>query len=475
MRRAAERIARMRESVAWLRWLLPILCLWAAAGAPPRPSGIVASSGTHGWWSVRDAEQWTVVHATGGANGSPVSHVAARFDDEPAALAADRDQVWVLFRAAGGRHEVVTGRALRNPASDLWFISPAGMRLCASLPAAELESVAGFDGELWCLLPARQDSALRLVGEDWKPVALPACDGAPTRRALIVARGTLWFVALMTDGSSRRWSREEGAWRQVPVELPAWRRPVDGAVMLSFESAPGALGSIEAGRFVEVAMVPSGRVAIGWGGGFAALDWSGPEITWCAIDAATGQFGEARPVVPQASTASRWFHLPLLGVASLGVLLLAAIMRAVRGSRTGAATSWRPMPLVRRLAALAIDAAPVGAAALLALDADLDALVCAPIWATDLQDAMPFVWMTLGTVVFGTLEECAGARSMGKRVLGGRVVRQDGAPASVAGHGIRNLLKGLTMLCPILAVPAITSRRGIGVAEAVSDTAVIEA
>lgn len=475
MSRCADRRERLRTVVAWLRWLLPLACLWVAAEAPPRPEGVATSSGTHAWWTAHESGQWAVVHAVRGANGPPVSHVAARFTDEPTAIAADQDRVWVLFRSTGGRHEVVTGRALQNPASDLWFMSPAGMRLCAGLPAAEVESVAGLDGELWCLAPSKPDVALRLVGEDWKPVTLPPCDPVPTRRALVSARGTLWLLALLPDGSTRRWSRENGAWRNVGVEVPAWRRPIDGAAMLSLETAEGTIGSVEAGRFVAAASVSDGDVVIGWGGGFAAIAWTGSEASWATFDPACGRFDEPRALAPQASTAARWFHLPLLGVASLGALMLAVILRPVRGPRgEPSAPTWLALPFLRRLAALALDAAPVGAASLLAFDADLDALLCAPLWATDLQDAMPFVWMTLGTMAFGTLEECVGARSMGKRVFGGRVVRQDGAPASAGRHVIRNLLKGLTMLSPVLAIPAITSRRGIGVAEAVSDTAVIE-
>jgi hypothetical protein len=55
------------------------------------------------------------------------------------------------------------------------------------------------------------------------------------------------------------------------------------------------------------------------------------------------------------------------------------------------------------------------------------------------------------------------------------VVRADGSAAGWPRHVFRNLLKGLTMLSPLLALPALVSRRGAGVAEVVTDMAVAEA
>ena len=60
-------------------------------------------------------------------------------------------------------------------------------------------------------------------------------------------------------------------------------------------------------------------------------------------------------------------------------------------------------------------------------------------------------------------------------VVGGAVVRSDGSPATAVRHLLRNALKGLVMLSPILALPTIASRRGVGVPEVIADTAVVRA
>jgi len=445
--------------VAWLRWLMPVCLLWIAAGTADVPTLVATSSGNHLWWVQPQEKSWIVMHAAEGPGGTLVRHVVARFDEAPDRLAAEGDRVWVLFGAKQGRCELVMGTADMNPASDLWFVRPAGMRLCASLPHARVESVAAIDGELWALCGEMPGRALRLAGERWIEAELPPHEPSATRRELVLARGALWFLVERADGSSLRWTREEGAWRGVSIDMPTWTRVVPGSDLIAVQADGGIVGVIEGGRFVARATAPSRGVVLGWEDGFGTLDV------------------QAESLPEQASTASRWFHLPVLGVLSLGALMLATIMKAARQVRGASKPDGQPvgMAVGRRIAALAFDAAPVGLAAMMAFDVGPEGLLGAPLWVTDLDEARPFIWMTIGTVAFGMLEECAGSRSMGKRIFGGAVRSSDGTDARWPRHVIRNLLKGLTMLSPVLALPALASRRGVGVAEVVTDTAVVEA
>ena len=88
-----------------------------------------------------------------------------------------------------------------------------------------------------------------------------------------------------------------------------------------------------------------------------------------------------------------------------------------------------------------------------------------------------FVGLMIGaillTVGFGAIEEAVGARSLGKRLMGGAVVGQDGVGAPGWRHLLRNLFKGLVMLSPLLALPAVVSRRGVGVPETITRTLVV--
>jgi uncharacterized RDD family membrane protein YckC len=172
----------------------------------------------------------------------------------------------------------------------------------------------------------------------------------------------------------------------------------------------------------------------------------------------------------QRSAAARWFHLPLLAVLSLGALMLAGIVRAVRGG--GVAAGPASLALGRRAAALVIDLLPLAGTSLLVFEADLWSLLCVPLWTTDLRDCVPFVAVVLGGAVFGTLEESTHTRSLGKRLVGGCVLRRDGSRAGWPRHLARNVLKAIVLLSPVLALPTLLGRRGEGVPEVVSGTVV---
>lgn len=133
-----------------------------------------------------------------------------------------------------------------------------------------------------------------------------------------------------------------------------------------------------------------------------------------------------------------------------------------------------PMPVSRRALALALDALPAGCAAMLAFDAEPERLLLPPLWSTDLSESLPFVVMVVGTVAFGALEECVGGRSLGKRLFGGSVVSEAGQPAAAWRHALRNLLKGLVMLSPVLALPVLLGRRRQGLPEVITGTVVAE-
>jgi uncharacterized RDD family membrane protein YckC len=187
----------------------------------------------------------------------------------------------------------------------------------------------------------------------------------------------------------------------------------------------------------------------------------------------------------------------VLGVLSLGCIMLAFIVRLVRRTYgpveveslfnlaqpllsrrfppSGVVVmTHAALPLGPRLAAMAMDALPCGIAAWLAFDADWLQVLTPPLWSFNLAESVPFIGMTLGTILFGFIEESVGGRSLGKRVFGGGVVARSGDRAGVIRHLLRNLLKGLAMLSPVVALPAMIDPRGEGVAETLSGTLVVE-
>ena len=80
--------------------------------------------------------------------------------------------------------------------------------------------------------------------------------------------------------------------------------------------------------------------------------------------------------------------------------------------------------------------------------------------------------MVVATIAFSMFEEITFGRSMGKRLMGGRVVSIQGEPAAWWQHIARNLLKGLVLLSPVLAIPSLLNPLGAGIPEIISRTRV---
>jgi uncharacterized RDD family membrane protein YckC len=287
----------------------------------------------------------------------------------------------------------------------------------------------------------------------------------------------LWLLHAVQGGRWERWMLAEGSavsWEPRPLELEQVAAPVGGAARLALVGGqPPRAGLVEMGAVRSDLAVPDHAALLGWGQGFAALRIQGVHAWWAQADASASELGAFQMLQPQASVADRWFHLPVLGVLSAGALMLAFAVRVIRRSFAQPETPQPGMPLGPRMAALVMDALPCALAAWLASDVAWSQVLTPPLWSFNLGESLPFVWMTLGTVMFGFLEEAAGARSLGKRVFGGGVVRRSGGRAGVGQHLVRNLMKGLSMLSPVVALPAVIDRRGEGVAETLSDTRVV--
>lgn len=478
MRRAPN---ALRTAAPWMRWVLlgalMLACVRSEDAPARRP--IATGSGSHAWWIRQQGPRWLLEHADrdvaqSGGGRAVVRHVAASFDDEPTRLAAFDDRVWVFF-AHRDRCEVVTGQADWNPASGLGFMVPAAMQLCAGVPAPAVDSAAAIDDTVWVLAPEARE-ALRLVGDRWRPVALPPESLRGGTRHLCTVDGAASAVCVLWQdaaGQARRWQWSMDAWQEVPVLLPAGAVPIGvGARLAVIAGDPPMAGHVEMGAFQPFVQVPSDAAVVPWGDGFAAVRVRGEQVDWAESAAGAQAFSAWTTLAEQRSVAARWFHVPVLGVLSLGSLMLAFLVRSVAGD-AAPVVAWMAMPKMPRLLALLIDVAPVGGAALLAFDAELERLLVPPLWSLDIADAMPYLFMTIGTVGFGAIEEAVGARSLGKRLLGGAVLGQDGIPVAWWRHLVRNLFKGLVMLSPLIALPTAVSPRGVGVPETITRTAVV--
>jgi hypothetical protein len=163
----------MRPARGMLPVALAALAVALAAASPcaAAPEGRAlpsASDGVHAWLAVERATESGIEHALlhhAGPMGCDCAREAITLPRRPEAMAAHDGRVWVVLEAEpGGRREVFSQSARRNPATGAYFSDPAGrMEIHPSLPA---------DGAL--LAVSAQGGALAVLREGAGPESLGA-------------------------------------------------------------------------------------------------------------------------------------------------------------------------------------------------------------------------------------------------------------------------------------------------------------
>ena len=474
-----------------------------------------ASSGTHFWWISKNPFETTsrfelLHHAA--ADDERQFQVASTFAEKPIALAADGERVWLVFEALNHKMEVVSGATQFNPASELWFIIHGGaLQLCPSIAGESLESLAAFDGEPWAIVQGQPDARV-LRGDQWISVQLPAAINECQTRMLVAAGGALNALGQSSDNSIKRFKRESQAESQVWIELPMKAQEFLYAVDHSarFACVTGshdeqALNWVEAGELAPIMAIAfnksppkatAGQV-IGMGSGFGWIAETGHATqntmlrqSWMSVlSDGAAEFSEPIELRAQISKASRWYHLPILGVLSLGAIIAAFLVRALNSplnplektrskegdmdSQALAKELGMPFKKWRRLLATFIDLLPCAIASLVIFkDEYAIQILIPPLWSADIEISLPYIAMVVAAIAFSMFEEIIFGRSLGKRLMGGRVVSIHGEPAAWWQHIARNLLKGLVLLSPVLAIPSLLNPMGAGIPEIISRTRV---
>ena len=470
-----------------------------------------ASSGTHLWWISKNPFETTarfelLHHAA--ADDERQFQVASTFAEKPIALAADGERVWLVFEALNHKMEVVSGATQFNPASELWFITQGGaLQLRPSITGESLESLAAFDGEPWAIIQGQPDARV-LRGGQWNTVQLPADINECQARMLVVAGGALNVLGQSSDHSIKRFKLESQAWIELPMKAREFLYAVDHAARFACVTGSydqQALNWVEAGELVPIMAIAFNKSppkesfsqVIGMGSGFAWIAQTSHATqntmvrqSWMSVMSdGAAEFSEPIELSAQLSKASRWYHLPILGVLSLGAIIAAFLVRALNSplnplenarskegdinSKPIASKPWTPFKKWRRILATAIDLLPCAIASLFIFKNQYAIqLLIPPLWSADIEMALPYIAMVVVAIVFSMFEEIMFGRSMGKRLMGGRVVSIHGEPAAWWQHIARNILKGLVLLSPVLAIPSFINTLGAGIPEIISRTRV---
>ncbi|MCC7389960.1 MAG: RDD family protein [Phycisphaerales bacterium] len=424
----------------------------AAMGAVVRAQG----SETHGWFAPASLEGSgaTLLHLPprdeGGARAG--SAVAVRvLDRAPAKLAAWERSVYLLY-AVGERLEIYSLRVSAVGVSGAWLAEPAAG--AAAEPVLDLEGsvlrdAAGSGGGLAALGQGEQWRLWTLGGSGWVSVSMPESVRVTDGVWLVAGAATL-SVLVVGDGAAV-WRLDGEEWLREPLVWPVGLGP--GGVASAFAVGGDVCAAVRGGGAVEVwSLGPGlvGRIAsVGGGGELAGLTAfeGGRRLGLLGVVEDPGALGPEEPIrrweLTEVSLAtgrvlySGPTRHPSLEIGEevrlLGLLMLAAtgfvlfyLLRPVAGA---------PEPVVppgfvlappgRRLAAGAIDGLLVGALVSVLTGVRLaDIVLVAPLFGSAAGVMALALTVSLG-VVYSTVMEWGLGRTVGKLVLGLRVVSVD--------------------------------------------------
>lgn len=482
-----------------------------------------AAGQEHVWFTTHPAgpdEPISLCHHAAGA-------VEACFEAQmelastPERMAAWGDRVWLVlpadYRSESPRREVFTVRTELEPAMGRYHPVPRD-RLEVVEPLPGLGTLAGFlgtvDGPVALIWPARETGSdrwdrgeptaihptleqprlMQLHGDRWRDIELPAGFESGRLGRLVTGGSDGRALRLLTDSAGDAAltavylrDAEDATWTtyRIPLDMQRVRsthlvgdRPV--LLLDSVEEAGGLeLAYLRPTGLLPLAQLeaPTGFWAVlGLRDGLRLLEWSETDaeaFTIRRIDPVTGQIGPRQDLGRPTAPAGSVFQIAILMAGLIVALALVFVARpAVRRAHPLAA-GLVPLPVSSRLAALAVDAAPGGLLAVLITDSAPAALLKWPLWTAGLSDGIPFLIMAAITVCHVTIVELTKGTTLGKSLMGGKVLSADGSRARPWPVLLRNLVKCLIVVVPPLGLFALLNPNLQGVGDLVSHTVVV--
>ena len=494
-------------------------------------SAILVSSASAGdlVGASSDDHLWFVAPSSGANDALMLYHHALEMDgphysrgrplrERPEAMAAWTNRLWLIFapkiNVDQPDRETFTVEVQRHPAIGVYSYDPPD-RLSVVASLEGLGNLVGFVGtplgpvalrvptqRAGAGVQARPDSIAaepvlaepvlqQLRGPRWERLELPEDlpIGGQYRLAVGSAQGNLLllFVAPPGDRSRTVLHQRHGQEAWTRVEIPVDLRSVsavtrcEAQVALVLQGAP--LGRVEIAYLRPGSLVslgefdaPSGRWGLfGLRDGIRVIEQSTQGgLRLRRIDPITGRLSSSEAMTSQGLLPLRTLHMPLLFTAAITVLLLVLIFKPT--SQAASPTLPATMAVVGltpRLLALAIDLAVGGVATILLLRCTPAELLRLPMWTADIADAAPSLWLIGITMMHCTFGEIVAARSVGKALLGARVVTAHGVRPTLGSILVRNAFKIIVLLIPVLAVFALLNHHLQGLGDLMARTLVV--
>jgi uncharacterized RDD family membrane protein YckC len=130
-------------------------------------------------------------------------------------------------------------------------------------------------------------------------------------------------------------------------------------------------------------------------------------------------------------------------------------------------------PLGARCSALAIDLVPGAVLAVAVMKSPLSELARLPLWTTHLSETRAFFVMSGIMLAHVTLSELFTGTSIGKALMGLRVVAASGRRPNPGQVLVRSVIKALTLVIPVIAVLVLVNHNRQGLGDVLSKTVVV--
>jgi uncharacterized RDD family membrane protein YckC len=186
---------------------------------------------------------------------------------------------------------------------------------------------------------------------------------------------------------------------------------------------------------------------------------------------------------PPGFASGSWIHLPIIGILSVALVLAAVLFGsdaylerrgvAIVAGAPASPRTFRGAPLSARSTAILIDMLPGLVAVWFVFRGSPLDLLRIPAFQPDLVASLPALFVFASGWLVATIGDLLFGRSMGKRIVGLRIVSARGGDAPLLRRAVRALGSAITMVSPLVMLVALLNPRGDGPAEMISGTAVV--
>ena len=464
------------------------------------------SNDDHAWTLTAGSEpgpRFNVLHLAGQQGSLGFARLQG-ISQAPEELIAWRDRFYAVFPPSrsdddGTDRQVLSIQVVHNEPLDVYYALPRGrFRLEPGLPATGevVASTATSHGPTVLLVeharrvPPNMGSGvetdtplpalLELRANGWRRIDLPTGALIDRTTRLAAAGNDNQTLLLLTPGQSgdrtRVWRRTgESEWTSDSLELDLDR--VERITQLGDQ----AIIAIDAGassidvaylrhtRTMRIATItrPTERWNVVAGAGRLFVVSEQPDadaLRSSEIDVNTGAMGDWHDINPHETGQFKVWLTSLLIAAAMSAVLLFALLRPIRPAPVTRERNIRLAPLSLRAAALLIDLIPATVPTLLITRCSLMDLTAVPLLIADFFEAGPFFVMTGFMLIHATAGEVLTGRTLGKYIMGVRIVGQMVDDVRAYEVVLRNIGKAVALAVPplLLIVAMNPNLQGLG-------------